>query len=238
MSGPNTAYDPVRVEALSEEAVQQAVDAALAAVATAADLDALKVARLEHAGDRSPLALANREIGALPPAAKADAGRRVGQARGAVQRALAERTAVLEAERDARVLVVETVDVTLPVDRVPAGARHPCAAVGPHRRPVRRDGLGDRRGSRGRGRVVQLRRAELRPRPPGAADAGHLLRRAAGGRPRAAHPHLPGAGALAAGARRPDVRRVPGSHVPHRRGSTRRTPRCSRRSRGSRSTRA
>ena len=30
---------------------------------------------LEHAGDRSPLALANREIGALPPAAKAEAGK-------------------------------------------------------------------------------------------------------------------------------------------------------------------
>ena len=39
-------------------------------------------ARLAHAGDRTPLALANREIGALPPQAKAEAGKRVGQARG------------------------------------------------------------------------------------------------------------------------------------------------------------
>ena len=56
---------------------------ALRAIAAAADLDALKAARLAHAGDRSPLALANREIGALPPQAKAEAGKRVGQARGA-----------------------------------------------------------------------------------------------------------------------------------------------------------
>ena len=46
---------------------------------------------LDHAGDRSPLALANREIGALPPQARKEAGQRVGQARGAVNQALAER---------------------------------------------------------------------------------------------------------------------------------------------------
>ena len=33
-------------------------------------LDELKQVRLSHAGDRSPLALANREIGALPPQAR------------------------------------------------------------------------------------------------------------------------------------------------------------------------
>jgi phenylalanyl-tRNA synthetase alpha chain len=85
--------------------------------------------RLEHAGDRSPLALANREIGALPPAAKAEAGKRVGMARAAVKRALEEREVVLAAERDARVLVEESVDVTLPTDRRPVGARHPLTTL-------------------------------------------------------------------------------------------------------------
>ena len=125
MSAPNSSYDPVRVEALSEASVSAAVQSALAAFAAAGDLDALKAARLAHAGDRSPLALANREIGALPPAAKAEAGKRVGQARGQVNRALAQRQAELESERDARVLVDEAVDVTLPVDRIARGARHP-----------------------------------------------------------------------------------------------------------------
>ncbi len=125
MSGPNTDYDPVQVTPLAAAEVEAMRDAALAAIAAAGDLDQLKQVRLEHAGDRSPLALANREIGALPPAARKEAGQRVGQARGAVNQALAERTATLEAEHEERMLVEETVDVTLPVDRTPRGARHP-----------------------------------------------------------------------------------------------------------------
>src|SRR5215212_8758235 len=125
MPSPNPGYDPVRVEALSETAVEQALADGLAAIAAATGLDELKAARLEHAGDRSPLALANREIGALPPAARAEAGQRVGRARGRLNRAVTDRQRELEAERDASVLVEEAVDVTLPVDRRPVGARHP-----------------------------------------------------------------------------------------------------------------
>lgn len=125
MSAPNKSYDPVEVEALKPEEIARRTDEALAAIAAAADLDALREVKAAHAGDRSPLALANREIGALPPHAKADAGKRVGQARGRVGQALKARQEELEAERDARVLVEEAVDVTLPYDRLPAGARHP-----------------------------------------------------------------------------------------------------------------
>ena len=53
------------VTPLSAESISQAVQDAVASFAAAADLDALKAARLAHAGDRSPIALANREIGAL-----------------------------------------------------------------------------------------------------------------------------------------------------------------------------
>ena len=95
------------------------------AIAAAADLAALKQVRLDHAGDRSPLALANREIGALPPQARKEAGQRVGQARGAVNQALPARQAVLEAEHEERMLVEETVDVTLPTDRAPRGVPAP-----------------------------------------------------------------------------------------------------------------
>ncbi|MEU5995108.1 phenylalanine--tRNA ligase subunit alpha [Spirillospora sp. NPDC047418] len=129
MSAPNKSYDPVEVSVLQPEELDRARAAALAAIAAAADLDALKQVRLAHAGDRSPLALANREIGALPPAARADAGKRIGAARGAVSAALKERQAELEEERDQRVLVEETVDVTLPWDRAPRGARHPLTTM-------------------------------------------------------------------------------------------------------------
>jgi len=122
---PDSNFDPVEVAALQPEAIDAAVAAALAAIATADDLEALKAARLAHAGDRSPLALANREIGALPPAAKAAAGQRVGTAKLAVAEALAARAEQLETARDARVLVEEAVDVTLPTDRYASGARHP-----------------------------------------------------------------------------------------------------------------
>ena len=117
MSGPNSEYDPVQVTPLDEEHVTAMREEALAAIAAATDLGPLKQVRTEHAGDRSPLALANREIGALPPQARKDAGQRVGQARGAVNQALAQRQAELEVEAEARMLVEETVDVTLPWDR-------------------------------------------------------------------------------------------------------------------------
>ncbi len=125
MSGPNTDYDPVEVTPLQAPEVAAMRDAAIAAIAAATDLEELKQVRLDHAGDRSPLALANREIGALPPQARKDAGQRVGQARGAINQALAERQGILEIEHEARMLVEETVDVTLPTERIARGARHP-----------------------------------------------------------------------------------------------------------------
>jgi phenylalanyl-tRNA synthetase alpha chain len=129
MSAPNKSYDPVEVEALKPEEIDRLRDEALAAFAAAADLAALQEAKVAHCGDRSPLSLANREIGALPPQAKKEAGQRVGQARGAVNKALAERRAELEAERDTRVLTEEAVDVTLPFDRAPRGGRHPLTTL-------------------------------------------------------------------------------------------------------------
>ncbi len=129
VSGPNTSFDPKQVAALDGAAIDAMVEDATAAIAAASDLAELKGVRLAHAGDRSPLALANREIGALPPAAKAEAGKRVGQARGAIKQSLDSRQAELEAERDTRVLIEETVDVTLPVDRDPLGGRHPLTTL-------------------------------------------------------------------------------------------------------------
>lgn len=129
MSGPNKQYDPVEVAALDPAAIEQAVADARAAIAAAGSLDELKAARLAHQGEKSPLALANREIGALPPSAKAEAGKRVGQARGQVAQALKARQEELEAERDERILVEETQDLTVRVPRRPLGARHPISLV-------------------------------------------------------------------------------------------------------------
>jgi phenylalanyl-tRNA synthetase alpha chain len=129
MSAPNSSFDPKKVAALAPEAIEQAVAEALSAIEAAGDLEALKAARLAATGDRAPLTLANREIGALPPSAKAEAGKLVGQARGRVKQAIEVRQVELERQRDEQVLVAETVDVTLPWDRIPRGARHPLSTI-------------------------------------------------------------------------------------------------------------
>ncbi len=129
MSPPSSSYDPKQVAMLAPEALDEAVIAATKAFAEAAALDALAATRPAHLGDRAPVALARRELGALPPQARADAGRRVNEARGAVRAAYDERLAALTAERDERVLREEAVDVTLPWDRFAPGARHPLTTI-------------------------------------------------------------------------------------------------------------
>jgi phenylalanyl-tRNA synthetase alpha chain len=121
----NDPYDPKQAALLDQAALDDAVAAAEKAFADAADLDALAAVRSAHLGDRAPVSLARREIGALPPAAKADAGKRVNAARAAIQAAHDNRVLALAAEQERRVLAEETVDVTLPWDRRPRGARHP-----------------------------------------------------------------------------------------------------------------
>ncbi|NUP26452.1 MAG: phenylalanine--tRNA ligase subunit alpha, partial [Nocardia sp.] len=115
--------------ALTEEALAAAAAAAEKAFAAAADLDALATAKTEYMGGRSPIALAQRSLGALPKSEKADAGKRVNKARARVSEAFEERQRVLLAERDAAVLVAEAIDVTLPANRGPVGARHPITVI-------------------------------------------------------------------------------------------------------------
>jgi phenylalanyl-tRNA synthetase alpha chain len=122
-------YDPVQVSYLDAATLEAARDDALTALAAVPSLDALAEWRTAHLGDRSPVSLANREIGALPPQAKADAGKRVNVVRQALQAAYEERRGDLERDRDERVLVEEAVDVTLPWDRAPRGGRHPLTLV-------------------------------------------------------------------------------------------------------------
>ena len=122
-------YDPKQPALLAPEELEDAVAAAEKAFAGASDPDALAAIRHQHLGDRAPVSLARREIGALPPAARADAGKRVNAARAAIQAAYDARAAVLQAQQEQRVLAEERVDVTLPVDRRPRGARHPLSAL-------------------------------------------------------------------------------------------------------------
>lgn len=129
MSGPNTNYDPVETTPLQVEALERMVAEAKAAFAQAVTVADLKAARIAHTGDRSPLALANRDIGALPPQARKEAGQRIGKARGQVNQALKVRDEEVRAAELQRVLVEERVDVTLPAELHPRGAVHPITGL-------------------------------------------------------------------------------------------------------------
>jgi phenylalanyl-tRNA synthetase alpha chain len=129
MTYRNDPYDPKQVALLDQGALDDAVSEAEKAFAAASDLDALAAAKPQHLGDRAPVSLARREIGALPPAAKAEAGKRVNQVRGLIQAAFDQRRVELERQQAEAVLAEERVDVTLPWDRRPRGARHPLTTL-------------------------------------------------------------------------------------------------------------
>jgi phenylalanyl-tRNA synthetase alpha chain len=126
--GPDTPSADLR-DQHSEAALEEVRAVALEAIEQAADLPALSALKPRLVGDRSALAAARKALGQLPGPDRAEAGKRVNAVSQAVGRALDERRRVLEEERDARVLVEEAVDVTLVVERLPVGARHPLTTV-------------------------------------------------------------------------------------------------------------
>ena len=146
------------------------------------------------------------------------------------------RRAVLKAAALEAQLEREALDVTLPVRR--AGDRdrpHPPDQPGVRRnhRDLRRHGLLDRRRAGHRERRLQFHQAQLPARPSRARDARHVLLRARRQRraQAAAHAYEPRAGAHDAGAEAADPRRSAPA-APIAATPTRRTRRCSIRSRG------
>src|SRR5258706_5292103 len=124
MSAPNNTYDPVRVAALAPAEVERMTEEALAAIAAASTFDDLKEAEVAHRGRQAPLTLASAEIGALPPEARAEAGRRVGVAKKRLDEALDARHAGLEADQDRRGTAGEENHVALPSGQAPGGDPH------------------------------------------------------------------------------------------------------------------
>jgi phenylalanyl-tRNA synthetase alpha chain len=118
---PEIALDAATIDRLVAEA-----ERSFAAAATSAEL---KQAKADHAGDKSPLLLANRAIRSVDPGQRAEVGARLGAARAAVNQALARRESEIEAAELAARLVAERVDVTLPAGLAPAGAPHPITAL-------------------------------------------------------------------------------------------------------------
>jgi phenylalanyl-tRNA synthetase alpha chain len=110
---------------ISEESVGAAVSAALTAIDSASDSAELKAVRAAHVGEASPLSKLNAGMRDVPGDQKAAAGKLIGQARGQVNQAFAEREAEIEAAEETARLAAETVDVTALASRWMPGARHP-----------------------------------------------------------------------------------------------------------------
>lgn len=117
------------VNPISSAEVDAAVDAALAAIASAGSTADLKSVRTQHLGEASAIAQLNGKMREVPKELKAETGKLMGQARGRLEGAFKRREAeVLEAEAAQR-LIDETVDVTAAPQRVRIATRHPLALL-------------------------------------------------------------------------------------------------------------
>ena len=113
------------MSSISPQKLADVVAAAIAAINGATTGDELKQVRTQFVGDGSPISVINSTLRDVPADEKAEAGKIVGQARGEINQAFAEREAmILQAEEHAR-LMTEAVDVTAVASRRRVGARHP-----------------------------------------------------------------------------------------------------------------
>ncbi len=110
---------------MSEAGLEAAAAVAEKAFANANSLDELADERRQHLGDSAPIPAARRALGSLPKEQRKDAGRRVNQARGRVEKAYAQAKEALEIKRNEEVLRAERIDVTQPSTRGQVGAQHP-----------------------------------------------------------------------------------------------------------------
>ena len=80
--------------------LEAVVSAALTAFSAAGDLEEFKNARLAHVGDKSAIALANRELATLSASEKSERGKIINEARSRIAEAASVREALLVQERD------------------------------------------------------------------------------------------------------------------------------------------
>ena len=107
------------------QAVTNAVAEGIAKIENASSMEELKAIKTQYAGAESAMTQASKAIGMLPKDQKKDAGKIMGKLRADFGRAYGTKEQQVKAEEEARALAAETVDMTLPVNRKPLGARHP-----------------------------------------------------------------------------------------------------------------
>lgn len=111
--------------ALDQAQINRDLASALAAIASAANLDVMKQIKIEYVGDKSPLAKANQILASLEQVQRAEFGKLIGAARAEINQAFEKKNIELAAARDSQALLTEKVDVTLPGRRTLRGGLHP-----------------------------------------------------------------------------------------------------------------
>ena len=111
--------------ALDQAQFNRDLASALAAIASAANLDVMKQIKIDYVGDKSPLAKANQLLASLEQVQRAEFGKLIGAARAEINQAFETKNIELSAARDSQALLTEKVDVTLPGRRTLKGGLHP-----------------------------------------------------------------------------------------------------------------
>ncbi len=111
------------------KAVAKAVKEGIASVTAAQTMEELKAIKTKYAGAQSVMTVASKAIGSLLADQKKEVGKVMSTLRADFGRAFAEATERIKAIEEANMLSAETVDMTLPINRKPLGARHPIARI-------------------------------------------------------------------------------------------------------------
>ncbi len=114
---------------INASTVDPVVAEALAAIAAAPDIAALRASRNATVGEQSAIAKLNAALKNLPHEEKAAAGALIGQARGELNAAFAAREAELSKADEVAKLAAESVDVTAAAVPAGIGARHPLSLL-------------------------------------------------------------------------------------------------------------
>lgn len=117
------------VEEINEADIQQAVDAALQAIAQAETPETLRAVRAEHLGDASVLTRSHATLKNLPQDQRAAAGKLVGGAKATLAHAFDAKQVVVEQALEAARLQAEAIDVTAIAPKTLHGARHPLSVL-------------------------------------------------------------------------------------------------------------
>jgi phenylalanyl-tRNA synthetase alpha chain len=101
----------------------------VAAIAEAADLDALRQAEVRVLGRKAPVSQVQRGLGAIPAEDRPEVGRAVNETFQALRTAVADREAGLQDQADRLAGREDRIDVTLPGRRPPRGGIHALTAI-------------------------------------------------------------------------------------------------------------